>query len=134
MPHSLAPEKKTSSLIRKTTGIILLLAMAAVFLFSGISKLYAFEPFVWNVMDAGVSNFSAASIIARLFIGLELLSGFFLLAHLFLRSFTYPAVLILLGIFSVYLIILFFCQGDSCNCGCFCEAYSMTPSMALFKI
>lgn len=113
--------------------MILLLAMAAVFLFSGISKLYAFEPFVWNIMDAGISGFSTASVAARLFIGLELLLGLFLTAHLFLRSFTYPAIIGLLVLFTVYLIILIFRQGNSGDCGCFGEAYSMRPSEAIVK-
>jgi uncharacterized membrane protein YphA (DoxX/SURF4 family) len=119
--------------IKRISGLILLLSMAAVFLFSGISKLYSFDQFTWNIMDAGVTNMTFASVLARLFIGLELLLGLCLLAHLFLRSFTYPAVIAILGIFTAYLVLIIFRQGNTGNCGCFGDAFKMTPSAAIVK-
>jgi len=119
--------------IQRILGFILLLSLAAVFLFSGISKLYAFEQFLWNVMDVGISNMMLAGIIARLFIGLELLLGAFLALHIYLKSFTYPAVMALLIFFSIYLMFLIHTQGDSGNCGCFGEAYQMKPSAGIIK-
>ncbi|RYZ52589.1 MAG: hypothetical protein EOP49_09185 [Sphingobacteriales bacterium] len=116
--------------------MILLLATAAVFLFSGLSKLLpysSFEQFSWNLLDAGISNIQTASVIARLFIGAELLLGVFLLAHVFLRSFTLPAVIGLLILFSIYLLILIDRQGTEGNCGCFGDALPMNPVMALIK-
>ncbi len=114
-------------------GFVLLLSLAAVFLFSGISKLYAFEQLLWNVMDVGISNMFLAGVIARLFIAFELLLGTFLLLHLYLKKFTYPAVIGVLIFFSIYLIFLISTQGDSGNCGCFGEAYSMKPSAGIVK-
>ena len=119
--------------ITRITGLILLLSMAAVFLFSGISKLYSFDQFTWNIMDAGVTNMTFASVLARLFIGFELLLGLFLLAHLFLKSFTYPAVIALLIIFTLYLLIFVSQQGNGVNCGCFGDAFRMTPLQAIAK-
>ena len=119
--------------IKRITGLLLLLSLAAVFLFSGISKMYAFERLLWNIMDIGISNMMFAGIIARLFIGFELLLGGFLLFHLYLKSFTYPAVMAMLVFFTVYLIFLIGSQGDSGNCGCFGEAYSMKPSAGIIK-
>lgn len=131
--NSTAQRKARFFSLKGFIGFTLLLAMAVVFLFSAVSKLFAFHPFVWNVMDAGISDMTAASIVARLFIGLELLLGLFLLFHLFLRSFTYPAVVSLLVVFSVYLGLLIMRQGDGGNCGCFGEAYEMKPSAAIIK-
>lgn len=127
-----SPVKKRSAL-QRTTGLILLLTTAAVFLFSGITKLIDFPPFVWNIMDAGVQNMRLASITARLFIGFELLLGLFLLLHLYLKSFTYPAVQALLALFTIYLILLIVRQGNAGNCGCFGESFVMTPLAAIGK-
>ncbi len=114
-------------------AILLLLTLAAVFLFSGISKLFAFEQLMWNFMDVGITHMALAGILARLFIALELLLGCFLLLQLYLRSFTYPAVMAMLVGFSVYLMFLIQTQGDNGNCGCFGEAYAMRPSAGILK-
>ncbi len=131
--NTLAQERTGLFYIKRITGLILLLALAAVFLFSGISKLYAFDPFMWNIMDAGISNMTFAGVVARLFIGFELLLGAFLIAHLFLKAFTYPAIIGLLVLFTIYLFVLIARQGDGGNCGCFGDAYEMKPSAAILK-
>ena len=133
MQASTLKNKKFTFYFKRIIGLILLLSTAAVFLFSGISKLYAFEQFTWNIMDAGVSSMTFASILGRLFISFEILLGVFLAALLYLRSFTYPAALGLLVLFTFYLIVLISRQGDSGNCGCFGEAYKMNPSAAIIK-
>lgn len=119
--------------IKRIIGFILLLSLAAVFLFSGISKLYDFQRFIWNIMDVGVHNMFLAGIIARLFISFELLLGAFLAFHLFLKEFTYPAVIAMLAFFSIYLVFLIATQGDGGNCGCFGDAYKMKPSAGIIK-
>ncbi|HTN45006.1 MAG TPA: MauE/DoxX family redox-associated membrane protein [Flavipsychrobacter sp.] len=126
-------KRTTAFYIQRISGFILLLVLAAVFLFSGISKLYAFEQFMWNIMDVGITHMMLAGIIARLFIAFELLLGTFLALHLYLRSFTYPAVMGMLVFFTIYLIFLISTQGDGGNCGCFGDAYEMKPSAAILK-
>lgn len=116
-----------------TFSVLLLLTVAAVFLFSGISKLVAMEPFTWTFMDLGISHFKAASIAAHLFIGLELMTGLFLLAHLYLRSFTYPFTIALLAALSVYLVYVLATEGNRGDCGCFGNWLSMSPLWALLK-
>src|SRR5690606_30273094 len=92
-----------------------------------------FDPFVWNVMDAGIRNMTAAGSVARDCIGLEILLGLFVVGDVYLRAFTYPAGIMLLAIFTVYLFILIGRQGDTGDCGCFGEAYAMKPSEAIIK-
>jgi hypothetical protein len=75
----------------------------------------------------------AAGIIARLFVGLELMLGLFLLCHIFLRKFTYPAVIAILSIFIVYLLIVILKQGNNGNCGCFGDKLAMKPLTAIWK-
>src|SRR5690606_967636 len=119
--------------LSRIIGFLLLCILGIVFLVSAITKLYAFEQLVWNMMDVGVGNMLAAGIIARLLISFELILGAFLLLHLYLKSFTYPLVIIMLVFFSVYLIFLINTQGDGGNCGCFGEAYKMKPSAGILK-
>ncbi|MBA3829183.1 MAG: hypothetical protein H0X33_09630 [Taibaiella sp.] len=117
-------------------GVILLLAMAGVFIFSAASKLYdpnAFDSFRWAFLDLGVSSITTAGVIARLFIGFEFTLGLFLLAHIFLKAFTYPAIIGLLVFFILYLILLLIKQGNNGNCGCFGNKISMKPLAAIFK-
>jgi len=122
--------------IKRSIGLILLLAMSATFLFSAYSKIdgeNAFDNFQWTFIDLGISNIVAAGIVARLMIGLEITLALFLLAHIFLRSFTYKAIIALLTIFIAYLLIIILKQGNNGNCGCFGERLSMTPAEAIIK-
>jgi uncharacterized membrane protein YphA (DoxX/SURF4 family)/glutaredoxin len=131
--HKTVHQHKISNFLKKITGLILLLLIAAVFLFSGISKLFAFEQLLWNIMDVGISNMLVAGIIARLLIAAELVIGCFLLLHLYLRQITFPAVIGFLIFFTIYLLFLINTQGNSGNCGCFGETYKMTPLEGILK-
>lgn len=122
--------------VKQVTGFILLLLLAAVFLFSGYSKIYSqnsFDAFQWTFLDLGIKSITLAGIIARVLIGFEFLLGGFLLFHIFLRSFTYKAVITLLIIFTCYLILVIIQQGNTGNCGCFGTKVSMTPLQSIYK-
>lgn len=121
------------NLIRKIFGALLLLALAAVFIISGWSKLQTIEPFTWSFIDILPIGFTTASVIAHLFIGLEWLLGAWLAAHLFLKRFTYPATIGLLVLLSAYLALLIVQQGNNGNCGCFGEWLYMKPGAAILK-
>lgn len=129
-------QKTPAYFLRHLMGIILLLAMSAVFFYSGYSKIYsdnAFDNFQWSFLDIGISSITLAGIMARMMIGLELLLGLFLLFHIFLKSFTYKAVIAILLFFIVYLIVVIMKQGNSGNCGCFGDKLAMTPLNAIWK-
>ncbi len=119
--------------LKRITGIILLLALSAVFLFSAITKLMVIEPFEWTFIDLFSAGFTTAAVMARLFIALELGIAFFLLAHLYLKSFTYKATFSILLLLTGYLVLLYLRQGNTGNCGCFGDAYQMTPLAAIVK-
>lgn len=123
-------------IVKRIIGAILLLAMAAVFIFSAYSKIYsinAFDGFVWTFLDLGITSIKAAGIMARVMIGLELLLALFLICHIFLRTFTYKAIIILLTIFIGYLSMVLYQQGNTGNCGCFGDVYAMQPLQAIYK-
>jgi hypothetical protein len=75
-----------------------------------------------------------AAVAARFFIGLEAGLGALMVFHLFGKSkWPLKAALVLLVIFSVYLIWLWIIAGDNVNCGCFGDAIWMNPSTSLLK-
>lgn len=119
--------------IKRTIGILLIIAMSAVFFYSGATKLYTIEAFEWTFVDIGISNYALASVLARLLIGLEFAIGAFLLFHIGLKRVTYPITIALLLVFTIYLIILIATNGNSGDCGCFGEELPMTPLQAIIK-
>lgn len=121
------------ALLKKITGLILLLCLAAVFILSGWSKIATIEPFAWSFIDILPIGITAASVVAHLFIGLEWMIGTWLAAHLFLRPFTYKATAGLLLLLTAYLVMLLIQQGNTGNCGCFGEWLYMKPAAAIWK-
>lgn len=122
--------------IKRIFGFIILLALSAVFFYSAYSKIYsdnAFDNFQWSFLDLGIDSVLISGIIARLMIGFEFLLGLFLLFHIFLRRFTYPAIIAVLSLFIVYLLIVIVKQGNVGNCGCFGDKLAMKPLTAIWK-
>ena len=132
--------------IQLILGLLLLLALSATFLYSAYSKSgirfsgfhmlpddNAFDRFQWTFLDLGINSIVGAGIIARLMIGFELFLGLMLLSHVFLKKFTYPAIVGLLAIFIIYLTVIILKQGNSGNCGCFGDKLQMTPLQAIYK-
>ena len=135
--------------LKRITGLILLLALAATFFYSAYTKSgvefkgfwlvetpksgNAFDSFQWTFFDLGINSVLAAGVIARLMIGFEFLLGLFLLFHIFLKKFTYRAILVVLSVFIIYLLMVIWKQGNTGNCGCFGDSVSMTPLQAIWK-
>ncbi|XZF14706.1 MauE/DoxX family redox-associated membrane protein [Chitinophagaceae bacterium MMS25-I14] len=128
-----APAPRRRIQPKQIIGFILLLALAATFFFSAYTKLIKVEPFEWAFWDLGIHNNSIVVILARLLIGLEAMLGLLLLAHVYLKSVTYPAILAFLGIMTAYLLIILVRQGNTGSCGCFGEAIPMSPLEAIGK-
>ncbi len=121
---------------KRITGAILLVALSATFFFSAWSKIYsdnAFDNFQWTFLDLGINSVLVAGIIARVMIGFEFMLGLFLLAHIFLKQFTYKAVIATLLVFIIYLLLVIMKQGNTGNCGCFGDKLAMTPLAAIWK-
>ncbi|MBX2906326.1 MAG: hypothetical protein KF744_09835 [Taibaiella sp.] len=122
--------------IKRIVGLILLLALSGTFLFSGWSKIYsdnAFDNFQWTFIDLGIDNVLAAGILARAMIGFEFMLGLFLLGHVYLRKFTYKAIIGVLIAFIIYLLLVIAKQGNTGSCGCFGDKLAMTPLQAIWK-
>lgn len=149
MNDHLAAPRTPVFYIKRITGLLLLLALSATFIYSAYTKsgvelkgfyfmdtpdaVNAFDSFQWTFLDLGITSLPVAGVIARLMIGMELMLGLFLLFHIYLRSFTYKAVIAILSIFIVYLLVVILKQGNSGNCGCFGTKVTMTPLAAIIK-
>jgi hypothetical protein len=135
--------------IKRITGALLLVALAFTFIYSAYTKsgvefkgFYlaetpdssnAFDSFQWTFLELGINNIMVAGILARLMVGFELMLGLFLLLHIYLRQFTYKAIIAILGIFIIYLLLVLAKQGNSGNCGCFGNKITMKPLTAIWK-
>jgi glutaredoxin len=129
-------QSKLPFYLKRITGAVILVALAATFFFSAYSKIYsdnAFDNFQWTFLDLGIDSVLVAGVVARLMIGFELMLGLFLLGHIYLKKFTYKAVIATLLIFIVYLLLVIMKQGNSGNCGCFGDKLAMTPLAAIWK-
>jgi hypothetical protein len=149
MEDTLRPTHKFSFYLGRITGVILLLAMSATFFYSAYTKsgvefrhfmlvdtprsTNAFDSFQWTFLDLGINSIFVGGIIARMMIGMELLLGLFLLFHIFLRKFTYPAIIVVLSVFIAYLLVVIAKQGNTGNCGCFGDQLAMKPLTAIWK-
>ncbi len=114
------------------TGLLLLLLLSGIFVYSALSKLNSIEPFEWTFMDMVFSN-TLAYFAARLMIGFELLIALFLVGHFYLKKFTYPITIIFLVAMSIYLIVLLITKGNNMDCGCFGDELPMTPLQSILK-
>ncbi len=122
------------SQVRKITGIILTVLLGGVFIFSGWTKLWpVIETLEVSLVDAGFANWMTAPFLARLLIGVEVTLGVMLVAQIRLKRWTLPATFVLLVIFTIYLSINYFKNGNTTNCGCFGETLPMSTLWALAK-
>lgn len=111
--------------------------VAAVFILSAVAKLYpkpllmisSFE--IKYLGELGVTG-GLAKIVSRLLIGLEFSLAILILMPFHLKKVVIPAIIALLGIFSVHLLIQTI-GGEAGNCGCFGDLIPMSPLQALIK-
>ncbi len=119
--------------MKKTIFILLSFFLGLVFIISGISKLFPIEPFEYQFVDIGVASWNTAPYMARFFIGIELFLGTMLLLNIALRRFTLKFTVILLTLFTFYLLFKIVTEGNTGNCGCFGEAIQMSPLQGILK-
>ncbi len=106
--------------------------LGAVFIFSAYIKIFPIEPFEYNFVEQGLSNWLLAPFIARIMIGLEFVIGFLLVFNFYLKT-VLKVAFALLVFFIIYLVIQILKEGNAGNCGCFGNYIKMTPSEAIIK-
>ena len=117
---------------KSTIGLILLLVLSGIFIFSALTKFIAIEPFEWTFMDMGLPNM-LSFFLARFFIGFELMLAFLMLTHIYLKKITYPITLLFLIIMTIYLVIVLITKGNQVDCGCFGDTLPMSPAVSIIK-
>jgi uncharacterized membrane protein YphA (DoxX/SURF4 family) len=125
--------KPNDTMIKKILFTVLTILLGLVFIFSGFTKLYPIELFELTLIDIKVSTWATAPIMSRLMIASEFLLGVLLVMNFKLRKFTLKASLIVLIIFTIYLIILMLVEGNKGNCKCFGNVIFMTPLESILK-
>ena len=119
-------------MLKQVTKIGFRILLGAMFMFSGIIKLYPIETFELTFVDLGVASWTFAPFMARLVISLEVGVGALLIVGAWKKRILHVA-LGLLSLFALYLIYLLLAKGSDVNCGCFGEAIPMTPIESLLK-
>lgn len=111
---------------------ILRFFIAAVFLFSGISKLIHFELAELFVAESGFFSLNTVSIVAKLLVSFEIGLGFLILLNPLQNNKIHLITILVLLLFTLYLLwqMLFDHQKD---CGCFPGFVTMPPWIAMVR-
>jgi thiol-disulfide isomerase/thioredoxin len=113
------------------------LIVAAVFILSAVAKIYPNPKLLIAAFETkylgglGITG-EYAKIVSRLLIGLEFSLAILILMPFYVKKIVIPAIIGLLGVFSVHLLIQTI-GGEAGNCGCFGDLIPMTPLQALIK-
>jgi hypothetical protein len=113
--------------------ISLSILLGLVFIFSAYTKLFPVELFELTLIDTTISNWFLAPLIARGFIGFEFFIGFMLVSNIYQNRIILKLTIATITLFTVYLIILIFVEGNEGNCKCFGNFISLTPLESIFK-
>jgi len=117
----------------KTTHWVLRALVAALFIFSAISKLFPIGAFEKQLVDLGFVNWCTAPLLARGIIAFELFLGLAFLQNHFFKKFIIPTMVGMLLVFIIHLSWQIAITGNTGNCGCMGQLIPMTPLEAIIK-
>lgn len=124
---------------RKKILIVLRVIISALFIFSGLSKMFpekAIHFFELDLVNKGLMGWELAPYFSRLLIGFELFLGLSFFHNGWFKRVIAPATFLLLLAFSVYLLRQIFTSEDwgmSGDCGCFGSWLPMNPFESFLK-
>lgn len=107
--------------------------LGAVFVFSGIIKLFPIGPLELTFIDLGIAGWTLAPIFARFIISAEIFLGLSIILNLRMNKLALPGAFIMVLIFTAYLLYSWLIEGNDRNCGCFGDLIPMTPKESLLK-
>jgi uncharacterized membrane protein YphA (DoxX/SURF4 family) len=119
--------------MKNTASLILSVLLGAVFLFSGIVKLFPVDFFESDLYTTGFVPWILTPLLARIIIGIELMAGIFLIFNLHFNKKLYLFCGLLLLIFTTQLLIQMLLHGNQGDCGCFGRVLPMTPAQGILK-
>lgn len=119
---------------RHIVFILLSVLVGAVFIFSAYAKTLPIDDFTNTIFNRIPVSWKIASWASRFFIGVEASIGVLLLFHIYGRSkWILWMSLLMLVVFSGYLVGLWFTEGNDVDCGCMGKVVPMTPLWSLVK-
>lgn len=119
-------------MLKKIILTVLRISLGLVFVFSAFTKLYPIEILELSLVELGFINWSIAPYIARLFIAFEAIVGIFLILNIKIRL-VIKAVIILLVLFTFYLLNIWYKDGENVDCGCFGEYLKLNTKESILK-
>lgn len=121
-------------IFKKVLLSILSILLGATFLYSAYTKLWPIQTFEYTLVEFAHLPWWLAAVASRIFIGLETALGILFIANIYgYRKWVLQLSLLVLAMFSVYLVYLWASVGNDVNCGCFGDAIWMSPSSSLIK-
>lgn len=117
--------KLLSNLLRSLIGLF--------FIFSGITKLFPIHLTELNLVYHHIANWTVSPYLTRILIISEIILGIALLFGVSYKKSTLKVAILFLSVFSVYLLVLMYNEGNNQNCGCFGSVLPMSPLASLIK-
>lgn len=123
--------------IKSVLLTIISILTGLIFCYSAYTKLYSlesFERFQYTMVEYVHLPWTLALIGSRVLTGMEAALGLMFLLNIYgHRKWILKIALVLLAMFSIYLVYLWIAVGNDVNCGCFGDEIAMSPSSSLLK-
>ncbi len=114
--------------------ILLSIVIGVSFIYSAYTKSWPIESFEYRIVEYVQLPWLLSAIAARALVGLEAALGILITLNIFGKSkWILKFSMLILVIFSIYLVYLWIAVGNDVNCGCFGDDILMTPSESLIK-
>ncbi len=116
----------------KVFFIVLRILVGITFVFSAYVKMFPAELLELAIVETSIVGWSVAPFVARLLIGVEFFLGIMLITGLYSRL-TIKVSILVLSVFTVYLLVILITQGNQDNCNCFGMDFALTPLQSIIK-
>ena len=121
-------------ILKQICLILLAIVIGVSFIYSAYTKSWPIESFEYRIVEYVQLPWLLSAIAARALVGLEAALGILITLHIFGRSkWVLKISMLILVVFSIYLVYLWIAVGNDVNCGCFGDDILMTPSESLIK-
>ena len=120
-------KNKTISIVK----LVLRILVGCIFITSSTMKLLSIDEFELYIYSFGMFDFIFCTVISRLLIAFEFLTGIFLAAKTFYKYAWWATMLMLTG-FTLFLIYVAYFRNDA-NCHCFGDFVELNPINSIIK-
>lgn len=117
--------------MKKVLSILLRLLLGGAFLFSAYAKLFPIEPFEVLLLQQGIVSWEIAPFFSRALIASEAILGILIILGIYQKPVLKITILILL-IFTVYILFILLKYGNEADCGCMGEI-KLNPYESILK-